>query len=143
MAARRRYTAPLSANAGPCPVIGCGTKTRRAQGVGIQPIGQHTKRQTALRIAPGHLPAHALVCERHVGMGISAEEIEASGLPLVVRDCLPTTVEEEIICLADKFYSKGNLEGESTLDDIRKKAARWGDRSAATLEEFIVKYNLA
>jgi uncharacterized protein len=52
------------------------------------------------------LPRHGLVCERHVGVGISAEDIRRSGLPLPERDMRPVTVEEQIICYADKFFSK-------------------------------------
>ncbi len=54
------------------------------------------------------LTAHALVCERHVGVGISEQDIHAQGLPLPLRDMLPTTLEEIIICYADKFFSKSN-----------------------------------
>ena len=53
-------------------------------------------------------PKHALVCERHVGAGISKEEIIRNKLPLPQRDMIPLTIEEEIICYADKFYSKSN-----------------------------------
>jgi uncharacterized protein len=49
---------------------------------------------------------HALVCERHVGVGICASEIESLQLPLPKRDMLPTSIEEIIICYADKFFSK-------------------------------------
>ena len=52
------------------------------------------------------LPRHGLVCERHVGVGLSAEDIRRSGLPLPERDMRPVTVEEQIICYADKFFSK-------------------------------------
>jgi len=52
------------------------------------------------------LPRHGLVCERHVGVGISAEDIRRFDLPLPVRNMRPVTVEEQIICYADKFFSK-------------------------------------
>ena len=52
------------------------------------------------------LKRHALVCERHTGAGITAEEIREGGLPLPERDYLPVSLEEKIICVADKFYSK-------------------------------------
>jgi len=52
------------------------------------------------------MPRHGLVCERHVGVGLSAEDIRRFDLPLPVRDMLPVTVEERIICYADKFFSK-------------------------------------
>ncbi len=49
---------------------------------------------------------HGLVCERHVGVGLTAQEIRAHQLPLPERDMLPVTLEEQIICYADKFFSK-------------------------------------
>lgn len=52
------------------------------------------------------LPRHGLVCERHVGVGISARDVEANNLPLPRRDMVPVTMEEKIISWADKFFSK-------------------------------------
>jgi len=52
--------------------------------------------------------SHAMVCERHVGVGISVEDIKKSKLPLPLRDMRPVTLEEKIISYADKFYSKNN-----------------------------------
>jgi uncharacterized protein len=65
-------------------------------------------------------PRHGLVCERHVGAGIGAEDIRRFALPLPERDMLPVTVEEQIVCYADKFYSKnGNgASREKSLSEI-------------------------
>lgn len=52
------------------------------------------------------LPRHARVCETHVGTGISKLEIRKRDLPVPHRDMLPDSIEEQIICYADKFYSK-------------------------------------
>ncbi|MFO7932061.1 MAG: HD domain-containing protein [Thermodesulfobacteriota bacterium] len=52
------------------------------------------------------LPRHALVCERHVGSGFTAEDIKRQNPGLPQRDMLPETVEEQIICFADSFFSK-------------------------------------
>jgi uncharacterized protein len=49
---------------------------------------------------------HGRVCERHVGAGVSADDILRFNLPLPLRDMRPVTVEEQIICYADKFFSK-------------------------------------
>jgi len=49
---------------------------------------------------------HALVCERHVGVGLTAREIREQQLPLPERDMRPQSLEEKIICYADKFFSK-------------------------------------
>lgn len=71
------------------------------------------------------LPRHGRVCECHVGVGFSAEEIRACRLPLPVRDMVPVTLEEEIICYADKFFSKKwqpngrALPFESVLNNLR------------------------
>lgn len=54
------------------------------------------------------MPRHALVCERHTGSGLTAEEIIAAHLPLPHHDMLPTSLEEKIVCYADKFYSKSS-----------------------------------
>lgn len=49
---------------------------------------------------------HALVCERHTGTGITKEAIIAQNLPLPLQDFTPQSIEEQIICFADKYYSK-------------------------------------
>lgn len=65
-------------------------------------------------------PKHALVCERHVGVGITAEDVRRYSLPLPERDMVPESMEEQIICFADKFYSKNpdSLEKEKSIEDI-------------------------
>ncbi len=75
------------------------------------------------------LMGHALVCERHVGTGISADEIHRAGLPLPHRDMLPVTLEEEIICYADKFFSKSpNGNGtEKPLSKIVRGLSPYGE----------------
>ena len=54
-------------------------------------------------------PQHALVCERHTGAGLSLEDIIAQQLPVPHREMLPITLEEQLICFADKFFSKTHL----------------------------------
>lgn len=53
-------------------------------------------------------PRHALVCERHTGAGLSLQNILDRGLPLPHRDMLPVSMEEQIICFADKFFRRPN-----------------------------------
>jgi len=73
-------------------------------------------------------PRHALVCERHIGVGLTANEIRAQKLPLPERDMLPVSLEEQIICYADLFYSKSkkNREKEKTVDQVRKSLRKFG-----------------
>ncbi len=51
-------------------------------------------------------PAFGLVAERHTGAGIGLDTIIRHNLPLPRRDMVPITLEEKIICCADKFFSK-------------------------------------
>lgn len=74
------------------------------------------------------LPQHALVCERHVGVGITREDIRTQRLPLPDRDMQPQSIEEQIICYADKFYSKNRKSAgkEKPVKKILKKLEKYG-----------------
>ncbi|MCK5695619.1 MAG: HDIG domain-containing protein [Desulfobacula sp.] len=54
----------------------------------------------------GLAPEYGLVCERHIGAGITKENIISNNLPLPQRDMIPISIEEKIICVADKYHSK-------------------------------------
>ncbi len=72
------------------------------------------------------LPRHALVCERHTGMGLSAEMIRRGGYPLPCREMRPVSVEEKLVCYADKFFSKSHPHVMYTPEEARAKVARFG-----------------
>lgn len=72
-------------------------------------------------------PKHALVCERHTGLGLSLEWIEKRNLPVPHRDMRPVSIEEQIICFADKFYSKSKLEKELKLKKILQKLGKYDE----------------
>ena len=76
-------------------------------------------------------PRHALVCERHTGTGLSMEMIELMKWPIPHRDMLPVSLEEQLICFADKFYSKTKLGKEKSIDKIRISLSRYGSDTAA------------
>ncbi len=71
---------------------------------------------------------HALVCERHVGTGISITDIQKRNLPLPLRDMLPVSIEERIICYADKFYSKvpDKSDKEFSVAEIQEGLKKYG-----------------
>jgi len=79
---------------------------------------------------------HGLVCERHVGVGISAEDIQRFDLPLPVRDMRPVTIEEQIICYADKFFSK-NGAGVSREKSVAEIVASIEPYGADKVERFM------
>lgn len=71
-------------------------------------------------------PKHALVCERHTGCGLSVQMIKERALPVPCRAMEPVSIEEQIICFADKFYSKTRLNEELALATVRTKMAALG-----------------
>ncbi len=77
------------------------------------------------------LPLHARVAERHTGTGLTAEQIERRGLPLPHHDFLPESLEEQLICYADKFFSKTRLREEKTAEAVAKSLQKYGDDSVA------------
>jgi len=83
------------------------------------------------------LPRHALVCERHTGAGITREEVLENGLPLPDRDYMPLSLEEKIICVADKFFSKSpqKLWTARSPEAVQKNLARWGPAALSRWHE--------
>jgi uncharacterized protein len=81
----------------------------------------------------------ALVCERHVGAGISKEDIRRHNLPLPNRDMIPISIEEQIICYADKFFSKnGNgRPAEKSIAEITDKLSRYGPEKVQRFESWV------
>ncbi|HIE12867.1 MAG TPA: HD domain-containing protein [Desulfotomaculum sp.] len=85
------------------------------------------------------LPRHALVCERHIGTGITRADVEKRDLPLPKRDMVPVSIEEQIICFADKFFSKDkdSLVKERSIDEIKRSLAVLGAEKVRRFEEWI------
>lgn len=71
-------------------------------------------------------PKHALVAERHTGTGITLEQVIREEIPIPERDYCPQTLEEKIVCYADKFYSKTHLGEEVALSKIKENIWRYG-----------------
>jgi len=94
---------------------------------GTEPYIRHGILGRGILDSLGH-PRHALVCERHVGVGISAADIRRFNLPLPERDMRPVSIEEEIICYADKFFSKngGRASHEKSIAEIVENLGRYG-----------------
>lgn len=85
------------------------------------------------------LPKHALVCERHTGVGITKEEIIKNRLPLPQRDMIPLSMEEKIIAFADKFFSKQS-DGSvriRTVDEIIEDLSRYGEEKVKIFKEWL------
>lgn len=83
------------------------------------------------------LPKHALVAERHTGTGITIEQVEREELPIPLRDYCPQTIEEKIICYADKFYSKSHLGEEVALSKVRANIWKYGHDAIVRWEALV------
>ena len=74
-------------------------------------------------------PRHALVCERHTGAGLTLDEIISQDLPLPHHEMVPVSIEEQLICFADCFYSKTHLDKEKSVEKIVKSMSKFNERS--------------
>jgi uncharacterized protein len=88
------------------------------------------------------LPRHARVAYNHVGLGITAKEIKAQGLPLPAEDILPETIEEQIISWADLFFTKNprKLWRQRSVDEVRRKVARYGVEREARFDRWLARF---
>ena len=81
-------------------------------------------------------PLHALVCERHTGAGISLKQIEEQQLPIPHRVMLPLSMEEKVICFADKFFSKTRLDHEKTVEEAFRSVSKFGEEGASRFQKW-------
>ena len=85
---------------------------------------------------------HALVCERHIGVGLTVEDIVGQSLPLPLRDMSPLTVAEEIVCFADLFYSKkpGKLSKRKSIQRVRENLSHYGEEKTIIFDSWIQRF---
>ena len=83
-----------------------------------------------------NLPLHALVCERHTGAGLSREYIIANNLPVPHRDMNPVSPEEQLICFADKFFSKTHPDREKSVKKVKAGLSKYGTGTVGKFEEW-------
>jgi len=86
---------------------------------------------------------HGLISERHTGTGITKQEIIEKKLPLPLKDMVPISLEEEIICYADKFFSKDpkNLIKEKTPEEVEKMLKGYGGDHLDKFRKWRLKFN--
>ena len=86
------------------------------------------------------LPRHARVCERHTGTGLTREQIERQQLPLPVADYVPETLEEQIVCYADKFYSKSHPDRVLTVAEAAQSLEKFGETGVRKFLEWAARF---
>lgn len=84
--------------------------------------------------------ALARICERHTGTGLTRADFTARRLPPPPIDLVPETVEELIVCYADKFYSKSHPDRERTVEQTIESLRRHSAQSAETFRQWAARF---
>lgn len=80
---------------------------------------------------------HARVCERHTGTGLRKEQILANGWDIPAMDLMPETLEEQLICFADKFFSKTKyLHTPRTFEQVVESMRKISEESVDKVKEW-------
>lgn len=102
---------------------------------GSEPYIRHGVCGAQILRAEGLPEAYARVCERHTGAGLTRDAIREGRLPLPDMDLVPETMEEKLICYADKFFSKTRLAKRKTHEQAQRSLAKFGGDTLARFEE--------
>ena len=103
---------------------------------GTEPYICHGILGAAILRAEGY-ERHARVCERHTGAGLSLDDIVGQELPLPHQSFLPETLEEQLICYADKFFSKTRLDREKTVEQAERSLAKFGEAGVIRFRRWV------
>lgn len=82
------------------------------------------------------MEALARICERHTGTGLRREAFIRKGLTPPPYDLLPETIEEKVVCYADKFFSKSHPERERNVEQTATSLKKFGIECVMTFYEW-------
>ncbi|MFP4523074.1 MAG: HD domain-containing protein [Candidatus Nanoarchaeia archaeon] len=84
---------------------------------------------------------HAHICVHH-NIGLSKKRIIQANLPLPHKDMIPATIEEEIICFADKFFTKmpNRKNPEMSIKEIKEKIKNHHPKNVIIFEHMCKKF---
>lgn len=88
--------------------------------------GEMLRNYATISRHPHLYDSYARVCERHTSTGLTLQQIESRNLPLPHQDLTPETMEEQVICYADKFYSKSHPERERSVEEAAASLEKFG-----------------
>ena len=106
-------------------------------------IGAQMLREDArlFGLSQEEIEPYARVCERHTGAGLTKQQIIYQSLPLPHEDFLPETLEEQIICYADKFFSKTHPEIEKPYERALKSIEKFGEEGAERFKQWHERFS--
>jgi len=76
----------------------------------------------------------------HTGVGLTREDMEEIDIAVPISDYIPITMEEELVCYADKFHSK--YPRFVTYEDAYKSIGEFGVEKQVRLDTFKRKYGV-
>lgn len=83
---------------------------------------------------------HARVAERHTGTGLLREAFERQGLAVPDHDMVPETLDEQVVCYADKFYSKSKPDSVRSVDEAAQSLAKFGREGVEKFLQWAKKF---
>lgn len=92
---------------------------------GTEPYIRHGQIGGEMLRAEG-FPRHARVCERHTGTGLPGFE--------------PETLEEQVVCYADKFYSKSRPDNIRTAAEAAKSLEKFGHEGVVKFLDWVERF---
>lgn len=78
------------------------------------------------------LEYEARICERHTGTGLTPQIFADHGLEMPLGIFTPLTMEEKLVCYADKFFSKSHPDHTRTLTEAVRSLEKFGDDCVET-----------
>ena len=85
-------------------------------------------------------PEIARVCERHTGTGLTEEVFKQRQLPLPSGNYCPETLEEQLICYADKFYSKSHPNRIRSVQDTARSLEKFGHEGVKIFWNWVKRF---
>lgn len=82
----------------------------------------------------------ARFCMSHTGVGLTVSAIEKGNLPLPKVDMIPISLEEEILCYADKFHSKHP--SFTSFEEQKLALRKFSDINPIIMDRFKIKFGL-
>ena len=61
-------------------------------------------------------------------------------MPLPHQDMQPQSIEEQIICFADKFFSKTRLDTEKSVEQARRSLEKFGSEGLAKFDAWCERF---
>lgn len=102
---------------------------------GHEPYLLHGRLGAALMRKEG-LEDIARICERHTGTGLTIEDIRRQNLPIPEGDYRPETMEEQVICYSDKFFSKSHPEAERSVERTIQSLRKFGENGIVIFQKW-------